>query len=203
MSDEEQYHQWIDEFKRGNSYAFDKIWVKAKHLINFSKYYDPSGARSREDFEAIARAKCFISLFGDGVVWEPNKGYTVISWIRNCMLRAILREVKTIKKEVRCYSLDLLSEDGLHESTLKDTASQHDNLEDTEQIQLYCYSIHAKLSANYKKAKNAYHLRLAFPNISVKTISGILKVSKAQCYLYLAIVKKTAQEVIRSDNSNR
>jgi len=182
---EEEYLTLLFEFKKGNSRVFGEIWNKACRMIDYSKYFDPTGARGREDFEAIAMGGLLKGLES----YDIDRGGNIISWLRTQMHQSILKELKKIGRELHPLNTDS-SERG--EDTDKLTFEErffreiknginYTSVDDPEELYRYYVELmENKLYKVNKRALEVFKIKIANPGIMHKEIAKLMNITSTR-----------------------
>jgi len=205
MEDKQAQHL-VNQFLNGNSKAFEVLFKATVGMTGIRKYFDPTGIRTKEDFEQVAR----IGLNRAINTWDPKGGSSFLSWAKTLMTQSLIKEVKTIQRtsdvkmgnsmpfdakanfegeEIR-YSLEEVYYKEFLESGLYEPEFNQD---------LYlkiCAEVEKRISHNIR-LKKVFELKTTFPDISRKTISKITGYSKPSISDYFNTINQTIQEVSR------
>ncbi len=205
MEDKQAQHL-VNEFLDGNNQAFESLFRATVGMTGIRKYFDPTGIRTREDFEQVAK----IGLSRAIDTWDSKGGSSFLSWAKTLMTQSLIREVKTIQRtsdvkmgnpmpfdskadfngEETRYSLEEVYykeflESGLYEPEFNE-----------ELFIKICSEVEKKISHNIRLRK-VFELKVTFPDMSRNTISKITGYSKPSISDYFNTINKTIQEVSR------
>jgi DNA-directed RNA polymerase specialized sigma subunit len=197
---EQQAVELAKEFKETNSSkAFDELWKATVNMVEPYKYYDPTGARTTDDFLQVTR----IGLFQALNTFKEGAGSTLLSWARMRMHQLIVKELRTMRRNNYLgYKISL-------DTTIFDTENNNSTVEQMiyEQLvaadsydaasmawseELYwtiIADVDQRVSFNRHISK-CFGLRLVFPNISRDTISKMLKVGRPAVSQYFDTIRK-------------
>ena len=197
------YLSLVQDFQNGNQKVFNKIWINAKGLVNLSKYYDPSGARDRSDFEAIAMR----GLLKGQKSFNPDKGGKIISWMYNMMAQELNREVDTITRELSTLSMEVRDggEEGItfeerYFKEIKNSGIRYKGFNDNDEaFKFLIKELEKKLSKKYYKVRLAFKMKLETEDIPFIEIAKKLKVSPSKVNWYFTEIY---EEWVKVRNEN-
>lgn len=190
----------IEDWKSTNSsQTFDKIWELTVGMVNPHKYFDPTRARTLEDFNQITREALFSAI----KTYQPGAGSTVLSWIKMKMSQFLIKELKKIKREGRLHkdSLRLDQTFNDHEAPITYlNLSQFDGKEiDEEVINRVIQEVRSRLSSNILILQ-VFDIKLVFPNISRHSIHVMTGISKPTLSKYFSIMRAQCLDVFKKFN---
>lgn len=195
----------------GNSKAFETLWSSTVNMVNVNKYYDPTGARTQEDFLQITKIGLYQALNS----FKEGKGSTLLTWIRMRMEQMLIKEVRKMAKTGWTTKLPISSA-YTHSSTIgKDTGSKSGtgNLRNSSiscliyealvtdkdyqpasaelSEELY-WQIVADISNRITNDQilRCFNLKLAFPHLSRNSISKLVKITKPTISHYFDTIRK-------------
>jgi len=179
---------------------FDELWQETVNMVNPHKYFDPSGARTKEDFLQVTR----IGLYEALLSFKEGAGSTILTWIRMRMNQLLIKEVKRIdrnkfKDAVSFDNTSILDgpnrtiEELIYSQLVDKNSYQHEWSDDI--YWKIIADVQQRLSYNIK-IEETFKLKMIFPNIERKTICKLLGVSKPALSSYFEIIKNTFLEVI-------
>lgn len=179
----------VQNYKKSpDSRTFEKIWAETVGMVNPKKYFDPTKARTIDDFNQITREALFEAI----KTYNPSAGSTVLSWIRMKMSQFLIKELKKIGREMRIYEGELeLDKENLSGDTPQEYTplSMLDGAELPEEvINSVIQEVRAKL-ANNILILQVFDLKLVFPEISRHTIHLMVGVSKPTLSKYFNEIK--------------
>ncbi len=186
--------------ENNDSLAFEELWESTVNMAQPHKYYDPHQARTTDDFLQITRIGLFQALNS----YKKGKGSTLLTWIRMRMTQVLIKEVRKIDRQNLGYKISLDQpraglETGdqigtieqqiysiLSESEFYRNATQ----EWSEDLYLQIVAqVTERVSYNIPLSK-CYGLKLAFPNLSRKSIALLVGVTRPAISHYFAIIRK-------------
>lgn len=168
-------------------------------MVNPSKYFDPTQARTREDFEQATR----IALLSALRTYDPEGGSTIQTWIRMKMSQHLIKEVKKISRDMRlregAIELNQTYDDGkeMIGYLAVDPIDGEEISVDT--VQKVLIDVRAKLKYNILILQ-VFDLKMVWPNISRHLTHVILGVSKPTLSKYFAEIKKECLESFQKYN---
>jgi len=202
--DDKQARHLISEFNSGNHKAFEDLFKATVGMTGIQKYFDPTGIRTKEDFEQVAR----IGLHRAIDTWDSKAGSSFLSWAKTLMSQSLIREVKSIQRgsdvkmgnsisfntkadfdgEETQYSIEEVYYKEFLQSGLYEPEFNEDLY-----LQI-CAEVEEKLSHNIR-LKKVFELKIMFPDMSRKTISKITGYSKPSISSYFNTINQLIQEV--------
>jgi len=202
--DEKSAQDLAHRYHNGDSQAFDILFNKTVGMVKVNKYYDPTGARTKEDFIQATR----IGLYKALGTWEKDKGSTLISWIRNQMTQYLIREIKSIQRSSHTKMGTPMSIDG--PSTFDGEETKYTIEEvyyqefldsgiyqqefDQDLYTKICVEVQERIK-NRRRVNRVFELKMAFPEMTRSTISKITGYSKPSISIYFDIINKAIREV--------
>ena len=194
------YLDIVDQFNNGNKFAFKKIWEKARGMIRFEKYFDPSGARGREDFESIAMRGLLNGLRS----FNPSRG-NIISWIRNQMEQEIVREIQKIGRELPTNSIEIIERGGDGDKLLFEekffrqiTAGiSYTSVEyHVEVFNHYVSLVEKRLKKFNPNVLKIFRMKIKNPNIMHKDIAEMWGVSNTMISWWNMFIEETVMKMV-------
>ncbi len=183
---EEEYLTLLFEFKKGNSRVFGEIWNKACRMIDYSKYFDPTGARGREDFEAIAMGGLLKGLES----YDIDRGGNIISWLRTQMHQSILKELKKIT--------DKLTFEERFFREIKNGIN-YTPVDDPEELYRYYVELmENKLYKVNKRALEVFKIKIANPGIMHKEIAKLMNITSTRVSWLVLYIEKEYKKLKRA-----
>ncbi len=182
-----------------DSQVFEELWSSTVNMVQPYKYFDPTGARTAEDFLQVTR----IGLYEALQSFEVDRGSTLLTWIRMRMTQLLIREVRRINRNSLGTKISLDQNVHLEGSEGHVTVEQmiYEELVGSELYQNACQewsddlywriivAVSEKVSYNIPLAE-CFQLKLAFPNISRNTIAKILCISKPTISQYFSTIRR-------------
>lgn len=183
----------------GSSTAFEKLWSSTVNMIQLYKYYDPTGARTSDDFLQLTR----IGLYQALNTFIEGKGSTILTWIRMRMEQMCIKEVRKITRKgfETKISLDVnilldrsnnrsTVEQLIYQELICSESYQQASVEWSEELYWQIITdVSDRIGYNYQILR-CFNLKLAFPNISRDTISKMLKISRPTISHYFTRIRK-------------
>lgn len=202
--DDKQAQHLVNEFLDGDSGAFETLFKATVGMTGIRKYFDPTGIRTQEDFEQIAR----IGLNRAIDTWDSRGGSSFLSWAKTLMSQSLIKEVKTIQrtydaKAGHCMSFDAKADFNGEETRYSlEEVYYKEFLEsglyepefDEDLFVKICAEVERKISHNVRLRK-VFELKIAFPDMTRNTISKITGYSKPSISDYFNTINQTIQEV--------
>jgi len=185
-----------------SSIVFDELWKGTYLLADPYKYYDPTGARTSDDFLQITR----IALIKAIRTYKSESKSTPLSWIRQVMHTALIREMRKCTSggyETK-ISWDGNSDDSKHHSYSSIETLVYEQLARNELYQrssqqwsedlfwTIIADVMNRIEGNILLEK-AFSLKLAFPHIQRKTIAKVLKVTRPTLSNYFSQIRNHIQ----------
>lgn len=179
----------------GNPQAFNELWRRTVHMASPYKFFDPTGARTEEDFLQITK----IALVKALQSFDPERGSTLLSWIKTLMRQGLIREVRRIKRSNRLgYKISWDAPQALGTRTLEEQIYKQLAASDSYQPvpiqwseQLY-WTIVADVERRIKYdilVSKCYSAKLVFPNLSRTLLAEALGVSRSALSKYFNIIR--------------
>lgn len=194
------YLELVDNFNNGDPFAFSKLWEKSKGMINFTKYFDPSGVRERKDFESIAMK----GLLNGLINFDSTRG-NIISWIRNQMEQEIVREIQKISRELPAFSMEIVKrgDDGdklLFEerffSQIVDGINYNSVEDPIEIFNYYVKLVEKKLKKFNPRVLQIFKIKIKNPKIMNKDIALQFGVSNTMISWYCMFIEETVTKMV-------
>jgi hypothetical protein len=188
--------QLVEEFKRTqSSRSFEALWHGLNRLVSTHKYFDPTGARTVDDFNSAAR----IGLYEAINSFDAEGGSTFISWARMRMHQHLIKEVRKISRDQSGNRVSFNQPFGddpkalpVEEMIFAQLSAQGFYEEDTFEHKLYwliIFDVESRIKYNRKVLK-CLHLKLAFPDISRDTLAKMLRVTKPAISTYFETIRE-------------
>jgi RNA polymerase sigma factor (sigma-70 family) len=189
----------VKEFKETNdSSVFDELWSLTVGMVNPYKYYDPTGARTSDDFLQVTR----IGLLEAIGSYKEERGAQVLSWIKTRMTQLLIKELRQITRSSKLghkISLDSPTfnpeddrtiEEIIYHELIKSTSYQ--SMEDRWSEDIYKQIIAAvqERIKSERRILKVFQLKIAFPNITRETISKMLNISRPAISQYFQRIER-------------
>lgn len=182
-----------------DSQIFEELWVSTVNMAQPYKYFDPTGARTTEDFLQITR----IGLYEALQSYREGQGSTLLTWIRMRMTQLLIKEVRRINRNSLGTKVSLDQSVHLDKEGGQVTVEQmiYTELARSEFYQNACQewsddlywriiiAVSEKIDYNIPLSK-CFQLKLAFPNISRNTIAKVLNISKPAISQYFSVIRQ-------------
>jgi len=191
----------VKEFKETNdSSVFEELWTLTVGMVNPYKYYDPTGARTSDDFLQVTR----IGLLEAIGSYKEERGAQVLSWIKTRMTQLLIKELRQITRSSRLghkISLDSSPRDfnGEDDRTIEEIIynqliknSSYQSMQEGWSEDIYKQIIAAvqeKIKSERRVLK-VFQLKIAFPDITRETISKMLQISKPAISQYFQRIER-------------
>ena len=195
----------VEEYsKTGSSAAFNKIYDQVKGMVKPHRYVDITGARTIDDFHAVARIGLYKALDS----WDPEAGSTFLTWARMKMSQALIREMKAMnyQNNKTFISLNWTPDYVEGNSTVEDMIyaslkelGLYDRMDNDFDDDLY-WQIVAKtedLLKHNRRLLKTFQFKIAFPDASRELISKTLNIAKPTVSNYYEIIR---QSIIKTAN---
>ena len=195
----------VEEYsKTRSSAAFNKIYDQVKGMVKPHRYVDITGARTIDDFHAVARIGLYKALDS----WDPEAGSTFLTWARMKMSQALIREMKAMnyQNNKTFISLNWTPDYVEGNSTVEDMIyaslkelGLYDRMDNDFDDDLY-WQIVAKtedLLKHNRRLLKTFQFKIAFPDASRELISKTLNIAKPTVSNYYEIIR---QSIIKTAN---
>ncbi len=191
--------QMVKEFKETNdSSVFEELWSLTVGMVDPYKYYDPTGARTTDDFLQATR----IGLLEAIGSYKEERGAQVLSWIKTRMTQLLIKELRQITRSSKLghkISLDSPTfnpeddrtiEEIIYHELIKSTSYQ--SMEDRWSEDIYKQIIAAvqERIKSERRILKVFQLKIAFPNITRETISKMLNISRPAISQYFQRIER-------------
>jgi len=193
--------QMVKEFKETNdSSVFEKLWSLTVGMVDPYKYYDPTGARTTDDFLQATR----IGLLEAIGSYREERGAKVLSWIRTRMTQLLIKELRQITRSSKLgYKISLdsspradLGEDSrtieeiIYHELIKSSSYQSMGGEWDEDIYKQIIAAVQERIKSERRILKVFQLKIAFPNITRETISKMLNISRPAISQYFQRIER-------------
>ena len=180
-------------------------------MVHPQTYFDPTGARTPEDFLQLTR----IGLADALNSFDGTKGATLLSWIRTKMEQILIKEVRKMNKVgfTRKISLDsslypngdLMEVENLIYEQLF-SSSQFNEHDFNWSDETYWQVIHKtrELLQGNRQVLRVFNTKMAFPMLTRSTLSELLNTSKSTLSQYFKQIRsciKKASDLIADGTS--
>jgi RNA polymerase sigma factor (sigma-70 family) len=194
----------VKEYKETkSSLVFDKLWTLTVNMVDPYKYFDPSGARTTDDFLQATR----IGLLEAINSYQEERGAKVLSWIRTRMTQLLIKELRQITRSSKLgtkISLDSSTREEPDARTIEEIIysqlvhqDSYQPIADAWSEEIYkqiIAAVEVKIKTELRVLK-CFQLKIAFPDISRDTISKMLNISKPAISQYFQRIERLIELV--------
>lgn len=187
----------------GESKVFEELWSLTVGMVDPYKYYDPTGARTTDDFLQATR----IGLFEAINSYREERGAKVLSWIRTRMTQLLIKEIRQITKSSRLghkISLDSSNrkepdertiEEIIYSQLIQSNSYQPAQGEWSETIYKQIIAAVEDKIKGEKRVLKCFQLKITFPYITRETISKMLNISRPAISQYFQRIERLIELV--------